>query len=164
MDEFEREYAFERAQRRGPAGSGTQLTEDLGTRVALIVEDDPGLQKVMTAHLGRMRFDVAGAFHYAAAADHLAARRPHIVCVALELPTQSGYELCEYIRGPLGFTHVPILVTSHSASARDMASAEEAGANALLKKPFTMRQLTRYVEALLGEAHRSEPFMRRLHL
>jgi len=160
----ERGCSFEHAQRRGPAGTRIHVTEDVRRRAALIVEDDPGLQRVMTDHLGRMRFDVAGVFHYAAAAEHLLSRRPHIVCVALELPTQSGYELCEYIRGPLGFKQVPILVTSHSASARDMASAEEAGANALLKKPFTMRQLTRYVEALLGEAHRSEPFVRRLHL
>jgi DNA-binding response OmpR family regulator len=45
-----------------------------------------------------------------------------------------------------------------------MASAEEAGASAFLKKPFTMGQLTRYVDALLAETHQSEPHVRRLHL
>ncbi|MGH7298385.1 MAG: response regulator, partial [Polyangiaceae bacterium] len=81
----------------------------------------------------------------------------------LELPTRSGYELCEYIRGPLGLAHVAILVTSHSSLAKDMANAEEAGANAFLQKPFTMHQLTRYVDALLGNPHASEHRMRRLH-
>ena len=121
-------------------------------RFALIVDDDPALQTMMTHHLERMRFDVGRAFHYAAAVLHLGARRPHLVCVNLELPTQSGYELCEYIRGPLGLARVPILATSSSRLARDMASAEEAGANAFLKKPFTMRELTTCVEALLGIA------------
>jgi DNA-binding response OmpR family regulator len=131
------------------------------TRFALIVEDDPTLQKAMTRHLERMSFEVAGTHHYAAAVGHLAARRPHLVCVGLELPTQSGYELCEYIRGPLGLTSVPILVTSHSSFAGEMASAEEAGASAFLKKPFTMGQLTKYVEALLGQTHPSVPYLRR---
>jgi DNA-binding response OmpR family regulator len=126
-------------------------------RFALIVDDDPVLQTAMTRHLERMKFDVARAFHYGAAVAHLTARRPHLVCVNLELPTQSGYELCEYIRGPLGLTGVPILVTSDCRLARDLASAEEAGANAFLKKPFTMRELTTCIEALLGKTHRTDP-------
>lgn len=126
-------------------------------RFALIVDDDPVLQSVMSRHLERMSFEVARALHYGAAVVHLTARRPHLVCVNLELPTQSGYELCEYIRGPLGLTGVPILVTSDCRFARDLASAEEAGANAFLKKPFTMRELTTCIDALLGKTHRSDP-------
>jgi DNA-binding response OmpR family regulator len=133
-------------------------------RFALIVEDDPVLQKAMTHHLQEMSFEVAGALHYDAAVEHLATRRPHLVCIDLELPTQSGYELCQYIRGPLGMPRVPILVTSDSCFAKDMANAEEVGANAFLKKPFSMRQLTNYVGALLVEIRQSEPYLRRLQL
>jgi DNA-binding response OmpR family regulator len=133
-------------------------------RFMLIVEDDPFLQRTMTTELEKMDFDVQGALHYDAAVDHLAARRPHLVCVDLELPTRSGYELCEYIRGPLGLARVPILVTSDSGFPRAMANAEEVGANAFLKKPFSMRLLTNYIEALLGGTHRSEPYMRRLQV
>jgi two-component system OmpR family response regulator len=86
------------------------------------------------------------------------------VCIDLELPTQSGYELCEYIRGPLGLTRVPILVTSDSGLPKDMANAEEVGANAFLKKPFSMRQLAAYVEALFARTRQSEPYLRRLGL
>lgn len=133
-------------------------------RFILIVEDDPVLQKAMALHLEQMCFEVAGSHHYAGAVGHLAVRKPHLICVDLELPTQSGYELCEHIRGNLGLTTVPILVTSNSSLAGDMARAEEAGANAFLKKPFTMRQLTHYVDALLGQMHASAPQMRRLML
>lgn len=125
-------------------------------RLALIVDDDPVLQTVMSRHLERMSFEVARALHYGAAVLHLGARMPHLVCVNLELPTQSGYELCEYIRGPLGLARVPILATSSSRLASDMASAEEAGASAFLKKPFTMRELTTCVEALLGRAQHTD--------
>lgn len=133
-------------------------------RLVMIVDDDPVLQRAMTGHLQRMSFDVVSALHYEAAVAELATCRPTLVCVDLELPTQSGYELCEYIRGPLGLTLVPILVTSESGAAKDMASAEDAGANAFLKKPFSMDQLSSYVEALLAKIHLSQPHLRRLQL
>ena len=134
------------------------------TRFALVVDDDPALLRAMIHQLERMGFEATGALHYEAAVLQLASQRPNLVCVDLELPTLSGYDLCEHIRGPLGLTGVPILVMSDSCFARDMANAEEAGANAFLKKPFSMHQLTNYVEALLRKPHRSEPYLRRLQL
>ncbi len=133
-------------------------------RSALVVDDDPNLLKALLQQLERMGFDATGALHYEGALHALAVRRPSLVCVDLELPTQSGYEICEHIRGKLGLGSVPILVMSESSFARDMANAEEVGANAFLKKPFHMHQLASYVDALLREPHRSEPYLRRLQL
>jgi DNA-binding response OmpR family regulator len=45
-----------------------------------------------------------------------------------------------------------------------MAHAEEAGANAFLKKPFTMQRLLKYVSALLDGPQTSRPSVRRLRL
>jgi len=140
------------------------LKENAMKRLVLVVEDDPVLQKAMTAHLEGMDFEVVTALHYDGAVQMLATRKPHLVCVNLELPVQSGFELCEYIRGTLGNSVVSILVTGDSGFPRDMANAEEAGANAYLKKPFTMVQLTAYVEALFQKIHQSQPHMRRLQL
>jgi DNA-binding response OmpR family regulator len=133
-------------------GNGTK-------RLALIVEDDPALQRAMAERLERMDFEVKGALHYRAAVSELeaAAETPSLVCVDLELPTESGYELCEFIRGPLGLGRVPILVTSDSGSPKGIACAEEAGADAFLKKPFSMREFSSYVEALLESTHAGEP-------
>lgn len=131
--------------------------------LVMVVEDDPDLQKAMGAHLEKMDFEVVSALHYGAAVEMLARRVPHLVCIDLELPVQSGYELCEHIRGPLGL-RVPILVTGNSSFPSDMASAEQAGANAFLRKPFSMAQLTDYVETLFLKSHLSRPNMRRLQL
>lgn len=131
-------------------------------RLVLVVDDDPVLQRAMVALLAAMDFEVLGASHYEAAIEHLATRRPQLVCVDVGLPTRSGYELCEHIRGPLGLTTVPILMTYDSGFPEDMASAEEAGANAFLKKPFSMQQLTSYVEALIDRQHKSEAHMHHL--
>lgn len=145
-------------------GAPAQRTAFAARRLVLIVEDDPDSLKATGALLEKLNFEVLGALHYDEAVGHLSARRPDLVLVDLGLPTQSGYELCEYIRGPLRLGLVPILVTSGSGLAEDLANAEIAGANAFLQKPFSMHQLTGYVEALLEPVPRSVPYMRRLQL
>jgi CheY-like chemotaxis protein len=118
-------------------------------RTVLIVEDDPGLQKVMIEHVARMDVHVLTASHYAAALAHLESGAPDLACVDIGLPTESGYELCEYIRGPLGLSRLPIMVTSEFGSPQELAYAEEAGANAFLVKPFSMPHLGASISALL---------------
>lgn len=133
-------------------------------RLALVVEDDPEMQKAMVEQLSKMGFEVISALHYGAAVEHLGSSEPDLVCVDLGLPTESGYELCEYIRGPRGMEAVPILVTNDSDYPEEMANAEEVGANAFLKKPFSAHDLARYVAALLDERRRSTPSIQRLRL
>ena len=90
-------------------------------QLALIVDDDPDLLKSMVAQLTGMNFEVLDALHYDAAVLHLSSRQPHLVCLDVDLPRQSGYELCEYIRGPLGLMRVPILMMCESGYPEDMA-------------------------------------------
>jgi DNA-binding response OmpR family regulator len=118
-------------------------------RTVLIVEDHPALQSTMSEYVKRMDFDVVIASHYAAARAHLALSTPDLVCIDIGLPTESGYELCEYIRGPLGLKRLPIVVTSPFGSAPEKAHAEQAGASAFLLKPFAMSQLGAYIGELL---------------
>ena len=131
-------------------------------KVALIVEDDPDLHQAMSVELARMGFDVRGAYHYAAAIEHLSDTKPFLICVDLELPTESGYEVCEYVRTTLRLTDIPILVTSDSGYPEEMAYAEKAGANAFLRKPFSMSDLCHNIEVLIQRGKRSEPNVRRL--
>jgi DNA-binding response OmpR family regulator len=134
------------------------------SRVALIVEDDPSLQRAMARQLERAEFVVRAALSFDAAVGHLSSIKPDIACIDLGLPTKSGYELCEHIRSQAHLVWLPILVTSERSFPEDMAHAEEAGANAFLKKPFTMNQLLRYITGLLDGPQASRPDMCRLRL
>jgi DNA-binding response OmpR family regulator len=134
------------------------------TRVALVVEDDPSLQEEMVKHLTQAGFGVLTAFDFSGAVRHLTDSRIHVACIDLGLPSESGYELCEHIRGRLDLPALPILVTSERGFPEDMAHAEEAGANAYLKKPFAMKKLLVYVSALLDGPPTSRPNVRTLRL
>jgi two-component system chemotaxis response regulator CheY len=137
---------------------------DPTNRMALVVEDDPVLQSAMAKHLERLKFRVLTALDFDAAVRHLITAVPDVACIDLSLPNESGYELCEHIRGQTRLVGLPILVTSERTFPEDMAHAEEAGANAFLKKPFTMQRLAKYVSALLDGPHSTRPSMCRLRV
>ena len=153
-------------------GYGDSLGDDAGkvrremkTRgLALVVEDDPALQRAMLAQLQADGFSVLGAYDYDTAVKHLSNNIPRVVCVDLGLPSESGFEVCEYIRKQAQLVTIPILVTSERSFPEDMAHAEEAGANAFLRKPFTMKRLMKYVGALLDGPFGSRPSVRRLRV
>jgi DNA-binding response OmpR family regulator len=131
--------------------------------VALVVEDDPVLQGAMKTHLEAMGFRVVTAFDCRTAIRQLGEQTPDIISIDLGLPDESGYELCERIRRDPVMAAVPIVVASERTFPEDMARAEEAGANAFMKKPFPMRLLTRCVDSLLtGRMSGSGPWIRRL--
>jgi DNA-binding response OmpR family regulator len=132
-------------------------------RIALLVEDDPALQAAMKRHLEGMGLRVVASFDYRTAVRQLMAAKPDVVCVDLGLPAESGYELCEHVRRQPALGRVPLLVTSDRTFPEDMARAEEAGANAFLRKPFSMRHLEEAIRMLLQDVPAvSTPWVRRL--
>lgn len=131
-------------------------------RTIVLVEDHPVQREAIRRCLVENKFQVESAADYHAAIKVLATCLPDLVCLDLTLPRESGFELCEYIRGEARLRFVPILVISDRSSPEDMAHAEEVGANAFLKKPFTRDRLVRYVSVLLDGPHASRPSVRRL--
>jgi DNA-binding response OmpR family regulator len=131
-------------------------------RTVLLVEDHPPEREMIRRALMSQHFHVATAVDYHGAVDYLSKSAPHLVCLDLTLPRESGFELCEYIRSDQKLRLVPILVVSDRSSPEDMAQAEYVGANAFLKKPFTRERLVKYVITLLDGPHASRPSVRRL--
>lgn len=131
------------------------------SRVALVVEDDPDLLETMRRHLGA-GFQVLTAYDYGTAVLQLRSARPDVVCIDLCLPNESGYELCERIREDPALCFVPIVVTNERGFPEDMARAEDAGANAFLKKPFSMQLLAECLVMLMAGGGESRPPIRRL--
>jgi DNA-binding response OmpR family regulator len=131
-------------------------------RSVLVVESEPETRAMITAAIERMGFAVEAAVRYQDVLEALFDRTPGLVVLSLSLPCNSGYDVCEALRAEPRFAAVQILVTSDRATPAEMAWAEEAGANAFLKKPFTLAQLAKYVTALTDPQRASRPSVRRL--
>ena len=131
-------------------------------RIALVVEDNPPERDQVQRWLQLAVFQVETAADYRAAVAALSVVQPDIILCDLTLPRESGFELLEHVRKTKLTEWIPILVMTDRQSPEDMAHAEELGANAYLKKPFSRERLDKYVTTLLDGPHSSSPGVRRL--
>jgi CheY-like chemotaxis protein len=118
-------------------------------KLVLVVVAEPALQQVVQRQLRALSFEVVLVADAEAAIHTLETRKPHLVCIDLRLPRDSGYEVCEFIRRTPRLYDVAILVMSEGASAADRAYAEEAGADGFLPKPFSPNQFDQQVQGLM---------------
>jgi DNA-binding response OmpR family regulator len=132
-------------------------------KLVLTVVADPAVKQLVEKQLKAQAFEVALVSDGEAAIQILETRKPHLVCIDLRLPRDSGYELCEFIRRTTRLRDVPILVMSEAASAADRAYAEEAGADGFLPKPFSLRQFSEQVRALMAGDPLSVRRLRRIY-
>lgn len=132
-------------------------------KLVMMVVAEPTLKQLVQRQLKSLDFDVVVATDAEAAIHELETRKPHLVCIDLLLPRDSGYEVCEFIRRTPRLFDVPILVMSERASAADRAYAEEAGADGFLPKPFSLNQFNEQVRALMAGDPLSMRRLRRIY-
>jgi DNA-binding response OmpR family regulator len=132
-------------------------------KLVMAVVAEPTLQQLVQRLLKGLSFDVVVATDAEAAIHELETRKPHLVCIDLLLPRDSGYEVCEFIRRTPRLCDVPIIVMSERASAADRAYAEEAGADGFLPKPFSVNQFNEQVRGLLAGDPLSMRRLRRIY-
>jgi two-component system chemotaxis response regulator CheY len=129
------------------------------THLVIVVEDDPTLRELVAEHLRGVGFEVLAFANGDAALRMIRDRRPDLVCLDLNLPSVSGFDLCEQIRSDPLLNDIAILMTSATVFLEARAYSLEAGADAYLRKPYTLRQLTSEIARLLdappGSARRS---------
>jgi DNA-binding response OmpR family regulator len=121
-------------------------------RRVLLVDDEPSLCKQAADHLTKLGFEVATVTNGDDALSSLRARRPDLLCLSLNLPRASGYEICEQIRNDPELKDLVVLMTSERVSLEVRAYSFEAGADAYLNKPYTLDELAAEVKRLLSRA------------
>jgi DNA-binding response OmpR family regulator len=124
------------------------------TRI-LVVEDEARIAEVVQSYLEREGHMVV---RTATGEDALAdfdRRRPDLVVLDLGLPGMPGEEVCRRIRAS---SDVPIIMLTAKDGEEDLVRGLQLGADDYLTKPFSPRELTARVRALLRRARRdAEP-------
>jgi two-component system chemotaxis response regulator CheY len=118
-------------------------------KLVMVVVAEPTLLQLVLRQLKTLSLEAIIASDAEAAIRELENRKPHLVCIDLLLPRDSGYEVCEFIKSTPRLRDVAVLVMSERASAADRAYAEEAGADGFLPKPFSLNQFNEQVRGLL---------------
>lgn len=117
------------------------------SKLALVVEDDPPLRKMVRGYLELIKYQVSEASDGRKAMAALREQKFDLVVLDLMLPESSGYDVLEFIRKE-GMSSTPVLMMSARSLPEDRAHAEELGARLYLIKPFTRAEFTRAVRAV----------------
>jgi DNA-binding response OmpR family regulator len=122
----------------------------LANRSVLVVDDDPDILSLLAELLGAQGFDVVPASDGIDALSYLYARCPAAVLIDLRMPRMDGLELIRQMRSDRALADVVVVAMS---GARDMLGrAKEAGAQAVLLKPFDSEALLRTLRAHIRDA------------
>ena len=116
----------------------------------LLVEDDEALRTEMALYLISQGFDVLEAPDAAVARGHLAAGKPSVIVLDVNLPGEDGLSLCRDLAAANG--SAPILMLSALGDDVDRILGLELGADDYVVKPIPPRELLARVRALLRRA------------
>ncbi|WP_445003252.1 response regulator [Halomonas mongoliensis] len=124
------------------------MNEALRHRV-LIIDDDPTIRLLLTAGLGRQGFRVAEAEDGPAGLVAFEQQCPDLVLVDVTMPGMGGYAVVARIRTMPGGEALPVLMLTAADDAETLRLASEAGATAVITKPFQLLPLAERLRELL---------------
>jgi len=78
--------------------------------------------------------------------------RPDLIVLDLNLPVLSGFDVCRILRARPGTSSIPIVILTARAAETDRVSGLDLGADDFITKPFSLRELTARVRAVLRRA------------
>jgi two-component system catabolic regulation response regulator CreB len=112
----------------------------------LAVEDEPSILTNILYSLETEGFDVRGCGTGEQALASFADFAPHLVILDIGLPDMNGFDLCRALRAQ---SNVPIVFLTARGQEMDRVVGLEIGADDYLVKPFSPRELSARVRAIL---------------
>ena len=116
----------------------------------LVVDDEPDVVTLIEQILHAEGYRVLPAYDGISALDTAVRKKPDLILLDLMMPTMSGYEVCEQLKGNPVTQYIPIvcITSAHTATAR--ANSLKAGAETLITKPFLPAELIAQVNRYLS--------------
>jgi len=120
----------------------------MGARI-LVAEDDAKQSALIRVYLEREGHSVHTVGDGRAAIDQARALDPQLVVLDVMMPQVDGLDVCRILRAD---SDIPILLLTARSSEADLLLALDLGADDYLTKPYSPRELTARIRALLRRA------------
>jgi two-component system alkaline phosphatase synthesis response regulator PhoP len=121
----------------------------------LIVEDDPDIAELIRRYLEKAGHSVDRLASGAAVMPSLRAERADLVILDLMLPGLDGFLVCQAMRTDPETAMIPIIMLTARGEEADRIAGLELGADDYVTKPFSPKELTARVAALLRRVQRA---------
>ena len=118
----------------------------------LIIEDDPDIVELVQYNLEREGFRVAAARDGERGLQEASSTHPSLILLDLMLPGMEGLEVCRALRQNRGTRRIPLVILTAKGEETDIVLGLEMGADDYVTKPFSPRELTARVRAVLRRA------------
>ncbi len=132
------------------------LVGSLASPVALVVDDDHSIVRVLSQSLRRRGFTVGAAYDGTEAIAAIEQHKPNIIITDLRMPRMDGYELIRRVKTTPEWRDIPIVIMTAHRIDRDRIDILEL-AEGRLSKPFSPELIAEQVEALLDRQYSMEP-------
>src|SRR6476659_2370467 len=118
----------------------------------LVVEDDRDIAELIAHYLQKAGHTVERVSSGAAVMPALRAQPHDLVILDLMLPGMDGLLVCQAMRADAATAGLPIIMLTARGEEADRVAGLELGADDYVTKPFSPRELTARVKAVLRRA------------
>lgn len=115
----------------------------------LVVEDEPSIAELVTYTITEAGWTPEVVGTSSAAWEALLRRTPQLLLLDWMLPDQSGLRLLARLRADRQLQGVPVIMLTAKSMEEDKIAGLEQGADDYITKPFSPRELTARIKALL---------------
>jgi DNA-binding response OmpR family regulator len=115
-------------------------------KTILVVDDDPGIRRMLKVNLEQEGFRIVSAANGREALFVLRAEKPDLIILDLMMPEMGGYD---FMRAYAQESDTPVIILTARIEETDKVLGLELGADDYLTKPFSMRELIARIRALL---------------
>lgn len=120
----------------------------------LVVEDDPDIRELLSFTISRAGFDLRAAETAEEALRLLDSGLPELMVIDWMLPGMDGIDLAKYLRSDSLTSALPIIMLTARGEEIDKLKSFEAGVDDYVTKPFSPKELTARLKALLRRSGR----------
>lgn len=114
----------------------------------LVVEDDPGIRKLMRLYFNNAGFDVVAAVDGKEGLHMAKTENPDVIITDVEMPEMDGVTMIKQLRTEPETATIPIVVCTASALFTD-EEIIKAGANNIVYKPVDFNALVEHIKSII---------------
>lgn len=118
-------------------------------RVVAVVDDGADIVELVSVSLKKAGFTVRGFPDASSFLQYIKSHLPDLLILDLMLPDMDGLEVCRLLRSARRTQAMPIIMLTAKAEETDRVVGLELGADDYIVKPFSPRELTARVKAVL---------------
>ncbi|MFD7323330.1 response regulator transcription factor [Streptomyces sp. NPDC059875] len=121
----------------------------------LVIDDDPGIRRLLISALGFAGFEVDVAGDLTEALEQVARRAPDVIVLDVMLPGADGFEILQLLRSRA--VDVPVLFLTARDAVEDRVRGLRLGGDDYVTKPFSVVEVGARLQALLRRARGGTP-------